>query len=127
MVVTDPERMLAIAFPHKPAENKIANDAARGSAQRFVAALGAITGVETISGRTFVHDGAPELQTYVRVTFEHGLRLIRVLQPASGDIETRPTPLPPTIELVLAPADDGRCTTWTFQLATSATIPCGGK
>ena len=116
-----------MAFPDKPPENDVANNESRAAVQRFTAEEGPITGVHTLAVKAFVHDGAPEIQSYVRVTFEHGDRLVRVLQFPGGGTETSIVSLPPWIELVLGRTGPGLCHTWTFRLATSATVPCGAE
>jgi CubicO group peptidase (beta-lactamase class C family) len=80
------------------------------------------TGVKTIGQRAFVFESEPELQSYVRVDFERGVEVLRVLHSGSGLLELGRLTMPPRIEMVLAPAGPGRWTTWDFKLGMGAIV-----
>jgi len=83
---------------------------------------GKLTDVKTIGQRTFVFEAEPELHSYVRVGFEHGSGVLRILHVGSGGLRLGQLNMPPGMEMVLAPAGPGRWTTWDFKLGTGAIV-----
>ncbi|HEX7677753.1 MAG TPA: hypothetical protein VF713_06495, partial [Thermoanaerobaculia bacterium] len=85
-------------------------------------AYGKVTNVKTIGQRTFVFDSEPEIHSYVRVSFEHGSEVLRVIHAGSGLLHLDRINMPPFVEMVLAPAGPGHWTTWDFKLGTGAIV-----
>jgi CubicO group peptidase (beta-lactamase class C family) len=144
----DPEAMIALRFPAvAPLQDDVANELIRqvfagdfaafrkathasdGFVKRvqeeiehWTKSYGKVTAVKTIGQRTFVFEAVPEIHSYVRVTFEHGSEVLRVLHTGSGLLRFDRLNMPPGIEMVLAPAGPGRWTTWDFKLGTGAIV-----
>jgi CubicO group peptidase (beta-lactamase class C family) len=83
---------------------------------------GKMTAVKTVGQRTFVFEAEPEIHSYVRVDFEHGSEVLRVLHIGSGGLRLDRLTMPPGMEMVLAPAGPERWTTWDFKLGTGAIV-----
>jgi CubicO group peptidase (beta-lactamase class C family) len=90
--------------------------------ERYTKSYGKVTSVKTIGQRTFVFEAEPEIHSYVRVDFERGSEVLRVLHVGSGGLRFDRLNMPPMIEMVLAPAGPGHWTTWDFKLGTGAII-----
>jgi hypothetical protein len=85
-------------------------------------AYGKVTNIRTIGQRTFVFQAEPEIHSYVRVDFERGSEVLRVLHTGSGGLRIDRLKMPPFLEMVLAPYGPGKWTTWDFKLGTGAII-----
>ncbi len=90
-------------------------------------AYGKVTAIRTIGQRTFVFQAEPEIHSYVRVDFERGSEVLRVLHTGSGGLRIDRLKMPPFLEMVLAPNGRGEWTTWDFKLGTGAIIRRDGE
>jgi CubicO group peptidase (beta-lactamase class C family) len=144
----DPDAMIALRFPAAaPFQDDAANDLVREviagdfvafrkathagddfvkrvqeGIDRLTKAFGKVTDVKTIGQRTFVFESEPEMHSYVRITFERGSEVLRVIHAGSGLLRLDRFNMPPFLEMVLAPAGPGRWTTWDFKLGTGAIV-----
>jgi CubicO group peptidase (beta-lactamase class C family) len=89
-------------------------------------AYGNVTTIRTVGQRTFVIEAEPEIDSYVRVDFEHGSEILRVIHTGSGLLRLDRLNMPPFLEMVLAPDGAGRWTTWDFKLGTGAIVSRDG-
>jgi CubicO group peptidase (beta-lactamase class C family) len=83
---------------------------------------GNVLDVRTVGQRSFVFEGDAELQSYLRVGFERGSEILRIIHLANGLLNLDRLNIPPGMEAVLAPAGPGRWTTWDFKLGSGAVI-----
>lgn len=90
--------------------------------EAWKAKYGAVTGVKTVGQRTFVFEGDAELHSYLRVDFERGSEVLRIIHLANGLLSLDRLNMPPWMESVLAPAGPGRWTTWDFKLGFGAVL-----
>jgi len=90
-------------------------------------ANGKVTSIRTIGQRTFVFEAEPEIQSYVRVDFERGSEVLRVVHTGSGGLRIDRLRMPPFLEMVLAPYGPGAWTTWDFKLGTGAIVHRDGE
>jgi hypothetical protein len=144
----DKAAMISLRFPNRnPLQDETANELVRAvfagdlaafrkathasdgfvkrveeEAAALTKAYGKATAVKTIGQRTFIFEGEPEIHSYVRVDFERGADVLRVIHAGSGTLHFDRLNMPPGIEMVLAPAGPGRWTTWDFKLGTGAII-----
>ncbi|HEX3583010.1 MAG TPA: serine hydrolase domain-containing protein [Thermoanaerobaculia bacterium] len=149
----DPTAMIALRLPSPPAvQDDVANavvreafdedfaavqrathagDALIGtireSVEAWKKAYGKVTSIRTIGQRTFVFEAEPEIQSYVRVDFERGSEVLRVLHTGSGGLRLDRLKMPPFLEMVLAPDGPGAWTTWDFKLGTGASVRRDGE
>jgi hypothetical protein len=98
----------------------------REGVEHWRKAYGNVTNIRTAGQRTFVFEAEPEIQSYVRVDFERGSEVLRVLHTGSGGLRLDRLNMPPFIEMVLAPDGPGRWTTWDFKLGTGAIVTRDG-
>jgi len=63
-------------------------------------------------------DGAPELQIFLLVRFERGLRLVRALRNAAGRYLFNVENIPERIEMTLAPQGPGTYSAWSLRFQT---------
>ncbi|MBV8519095.1 MAG: beta-lactamase family protein [Acidobacteria bacterium] len=90
-------------------------------------AYGNVTNIRTVGQRTFVFEAEPEIQSYVRVDFERGAEILRVIHTGAGLLRLDRLKMPPFLEMVLAPAGPGKWTTWDFKLGTGAIVSRDGS
>jgi CubicO group peptidase (beta-lactamase class C family) len=98
----------------------------RDGIDQWKKAYGNVTKIRTVGQRTFVFEAEPEIHSYVRVDFERGSEVLRVLHTGSGGLRLDRLNMPPGIEMVLAPDGSGRWTTWDFKLGTGAIVSRDG-
>jgi CubicO group peptidase (beta-lactamase class C family) len=98
----------------------------REGVDHWKTAYGNVTSIRTGGQRTFVFEAEPELQSYVRVDFEHGSEILRVIHTGSGHLRLDRLNMPPFMEMVLAPYGPRRWTTWDFKLGTGAIVSRDG-
>lgn len=83
---------------------------------------GNVTGIKTVGQRTFVYEGDVELHSFLRVDFERGSEVLRVIHLGNGLLTLDRLNMPPGMEAVLAPAGPGRWTTWDFKLGFGGVV-----
>jgi CubicO group peptidase (beta-lactamase class C family) len=101
-------------------------DTVRSGVEQWKKAYGNVTSIRTVGQRTFVFEAEPEIQSYVRVGFERGSEVLRVLHTGTGRLRLDRLNMPPFLEMVLAPDGPGRWTTWDFKLGTGAIVSRDG-
>ena len=88
--------------------------------------LGALKDVATMHYRSFVRDGTPELQAFVRLHFERGDSYLRVMHLSNGKLLIDRLRPPDGIEAVLAPSASSGYTTWEPRLGSTVHLNFGG-
>jgi len=83
---------------------------------------GALLDTATMHYRSFVRDGVPELQSFVRLRFEKSDVYLRVMHRPSGKVEIDRQRTPMGIEAVLAPSPQGGYTIWEPRLGSSVRV-----
>ena len=99
----------------------------RDGVDHWKKAYGKVTAIRTIGQRTFVFQAEPEIQSYVRVDFERGSEVLRVIHTGTGLLRIDRLNMPPFLEMVLAPYGPGQWTTWDFKLGTGAIVRRDGE
>jgi hypothetical protein len=89
--------------------------------------LGELRGVSTVYQRWFVRNGAPEVQSFVRLEYEKGDSMRRVRHLPSGEITIEVVNMPPGVEGILIPTIGGRYAMWDFTLGNGAQIIFHGE
>jgi hypothetical protein len=88
---------------------------------------GALQDIATMHYRSFVRDGVPELQAFVRLRFEKNDVYLRVMHRPSGKVEIDRQRPSEGIEAVLAPSPQGGYTLWEPRLGSSVRVDFAEK
>jgi CubicO group peptidase (beta-lactamase class C family) len=83
---------------------------------------GALQDTTTMHYRSFVRDGVPELQSFLRLRFEKNDVVLRVMHRPSGKTEIDRLRTPEGIEAVLAPSPQGGYTIWEPRLGSCVRV-----
>lgn len=84
--------------------------------------LGSFVSVRPVHQLWRKFDGAPELQVFLLVRFERGLRLVRALRNAAGRYLFNVENIPERVEMTLAPQGSGMYSAWSLRFQTGARI-----
>ena len=96
-------------------------------AKGLTASFGELRSVSTVYQRSFVFDGQLEIQSFVRLEYEKGDLVLRVLHRPSGEITLNAVNMPDGVEGVLTPTIGGGYSTWDFTLGNGAQIVFNGE
>jgi hypothetical protein len=88
-------------------------------------AFGDLRGMSTVFQRWFFFGGKGEVHSFIRMEFERGEVVIRVIHFPSGEITLNMVKTPPGLEAVLVPTIGGSYSTWDFTLGHGARIALG--
>jgi CubicO group peptidase (beta-lactamase class C family) len=84
--------------------------------------LGSFVSVRPVHQLWRTFDGAPELQIFLLLRFERGLRLVRTLRNAAGRYLFNVENIPERIEMTLAPQGPDTYSAWSLRFQTGARL-----
>ncbi len=89
--------------------------------------LGSFVSVRPVHQVWRKSDGAPELQIFLLVRFERGLRLVRTIRNSAGRYLFNVENLPERIEMTLAPQGPDAYSAWSLRLQTGSRLLFDGN
>lgn len=126
-VTQDPEAVAALILGGTDSGDLVQDTIERDLLLARAKGDGALQGIATLHYRSFVRDGVPELQSFVRLRFEKNDVVLRVMHRPSGKVEIDRLRAPEGIEAVLAPSPQGGYTIWEPRLGSAVRVDFAEK